>query len=282
MFDLARRGRTSIVQGELAARFSDVLQGAKDVWRHRWLWLRSTLLGYIIGIIPGIGAEVATWVCYGQAKQTSRHPERFGTGSVEGVIAPEAANNGKEAGSLLTTMAFGIPGSSMMAIFLAAFMIVGVTPGPAMLDQNLGLALTLLLGIALANVVGGIICLVGAPYLAKVASVNLDFVFTAVLITALAGVFAATLAPMSFAVVMGFGLLGLAMKEYGYSRPALILGFVLGALLESYSILSVKIYGPLFFFRPIPMGLFAITALVIALPYLRRLGKRPGRGAGKA
>jgi putative tricarboxylic transport membrane protein len=282
MFDLARRGRTSIVQGELAARFSDVLQGAKDVWRHRWLWLRSTLLGYIIGIIPGIGAEVATWVCYGQAKQTSRHPERFGTGAVEGVIAPEAANNGKEAGSLLTTMAFGIPGSSMMAIFLAAFMIVGVTPGPAMLDQNLGLALTLLLGIALANVVGGIICLVGAPYLAKVASVNLDFVFTAVLITALAGVFAATLAPMSFAVVMGFGLLGLAMKEYGYSRPALILGFVLGALLESYSILSVKIYGPLFFFRPIPMGLFAITALVIALPYLRRLGKRPGRGAGKA
>jgi len=282
MFYLALRGRATIAEGALAARFSDVFEGVKDVWRHRWLWLRSTFLGYIIGIIPGIGAEAATWVCYGQAKQTSKHPERFGTGEVAGVIAPEAANNAKEAGALLTTMALGIPGSAMMAIMLAAFLMVGVTPGPSMIDNNLSLALTLLLGIALANVVGGLVCLVGAPYLARVASVNLDFVFTAVLATAMAGVFAATLSPLNLAVVMIFGLLGLIMKTYGYSRPALLLGFVLGALFENYTLLSVKIYGPYFFFRPIPLVLFAITALMLALPYLRQASARAWQRRGKA
>jgi len=270
MFSLTLRGKTTIAQGALAARFSDVLEGAKDVWRHRWLWLRSTIIGYIVGIIPGIGAEVATWVCYGQAKHTSKYPEKFGTGVVEGVIAPEAANNAKEAGSLLTTMALGIPGSSMMAIFIAAFLIVGVTPGPVMMQDHLPLALTLLLGIALANIVGGIICLIGAPYLARVAAVNLDFVLIGVLIMAMVGVFAATLSPLSFATVMIFGLLGLVMKTYGYSRPALILGFVLGALFENYTLLSVKIYGPQFFIRPIPLILFAVTAFLLLLPYLRR------------
>jgi TctA family transporter len=171
-------------------------------------------------------------------------------------------------------MALGIPGSSVMAILLAAFLMVGVTPGPAMMEHNLDLALTLLLGIALANVVAGIACLFAAPYLARVAAVNLDFVFTGVLITALVGVFAATLSPLNFAVVMVFGLLGLVMKTYGYSRPALILGFVLGALCENYTLLSVKIYGPLFFFRPIPLLLFAITAVVLAFPYLRRTSQR--------
>lgn len=262
-------GQTTIARKTVTASLFNVLEGAKDVWRHKWLWLRCTVLGYIIGIIPGIGAEVSTWVCYGQAKQTSKYPERFGTGVVEGVIAPEAANNAKEAGSLLTTMALGIPGSTIMVIILAALLMVGITPGPVMMDEHLSLALTLLLGIALANIVGGIICLFAAPYLARVASVNLDYISTGVLILILAGVFAVTLSPLNFVVVLCFGLLGLAMKLYGYSRPALILGFVLGASFENYTWLSVKIYGPLFFFRPIPMVLFATIFLMLGFPYFR-------------
>jgi len=269
MLYLAMRGRSSIVQGRLAARFSDVLEGAKDVFRHKWLWFRSAVIGYIIGVIPGIGAEIAIWVCYGQAKQTSKYPEKFGTGVVEGVIAPEAANNGKEAGALLTTMALGIPGSAVMVILLAAFMMVGVTPGPSMMEEHLPLALMLLLGIALANIVGGVICFLAAPLLARVASIHLDFIFTVVMIMILAGIIAATVSPLNFIVVLAFGLLGLLMKIYGYSRPALFLGFVLGAMFESYSLLSVKIYGSFFFARPIPLALFAVIIIVLALPYIR-------------
>ena len=190
---------------------------------------------------------------------------------MEGVIAPEAANNAKEAGALLTTMALGIPGSSAMAILLAAFLMVGVTPGPAMMVEHLPLALTLLLVIALANIVGALICLFAAPYLARVASVNLDYLFPGIVIVALAGVYVATLSSMNFITVLAFAILGLVMRLHGYSRPALILGFVLGGLFEKYSLLSVKIYGPLFFLRPIPLILLVIMILLLIYPFLTRV-----------
>jgi TctA family transporter len=269
LFHMAMSGETAIAQ-RAAAKLSGVVEGMKDVWRHKWLWFRSTIIGYIIGIIPGIGAGVATWVCYGQARQTSKHPEKFGTGVVEGVIAPEAADNAIEAGDLLTTMALGIPGSAVMAIFLAAFIMVGVTPGPRMMTEHLPLALTLLLGIALANIIGGIICLFAAPYMARLASVNLDFLFPGILIVALIGIYVATLSPMNFIVALAFGLLGLVMRRYGYSRPALLLGFILGSMFENYSLLSIKIYGPLFFIRPIPLTLLIIMILLLNYSYLKR------------
>jgi putative tricarboxylic transport membrane protein len=269
IFYLVMKGKTAIAQRAIV-KLSGVAEGMKDVWRHRWLWFRSTIIGYIVGIIPGVGAGVATWVSYGQAKQTSKHPEEFGKGAVEGVIAPEAADNAKEAGSMLTTMALGIPGSAIMALFLAAFLMVGVEPGPGMLAEHLPLALTLLLGIALANIIGGVICLFSAPQLVRVASVHLDFLFPVILIAALIGVFVATMSPMDFITLLAFGILGLVMRRYGYSRPALILGFVLGGLFENYSLLSIKLYGPLFFFRPIPMTMLIVMALLLSYPYLKR------------
>jgi TctA family transporter len=271
LFHLIMRGEVAIVPKRAATHLSDIFVGMKDVWRHKWLWFRSTIIGYIIGVIPGIGAGVATWLCYGQAKQTSKSPEKFGTGIVEGVIAPEAANNAKESGSLLTTMAFGIPGSPIMALFLAAFLMVGVTPGPRMMAEQLPLALTLLLGIALANIIGGVICLFSAPYLVKVASVHLDFLFPGILIMALVGVYLSTLSPLNFAVALVFGLLGLAMTRYGYSRPALLLGFVLGGLFEDYSLLSIKIYGPLFILRPIPLIILIIIIVLLNYSHLKRV-----------
>jgi len=269
LFYLVMKGETAIAQSAIT-RLSGVMEGVKDVWRHRWLWLRSTIIGYVIGIIPGIGAEVATWVCYGQAKQTSKHPEKFGHGAVEGVIAPEAADNAKEAGSLLTTMALGIPGSAIMALFMAAFLMVGVEPGPGMLAEHLPLALTLLLGIALANIIGGIICLFAAPQLVRVASAHLDFLFPVILIAALIGVYVATPSPLNFVMILVFGIFGLVMRRHGYSRPALILGFVLGGLLENYSLLSIKIYGPFFLFRPISLTLLVIMILLLLYPQLKR------------
>lgn len=269
MFYLVMKGETAISQKAIT-KLSGVMDGVKDVWRHRWLWFRSTVIGYVIGIIPGIGAEVANWVCYGQAKQTSKHPEKFGHGAVEGVIAPEAADNAKEAGAMLTTMALGIPGSSVMALFLAAFFMVGITPGPTMMVEHLPIALTMLLGIALANLIGGFICIFSARYLVRLASVNLDFLFPGIISVALVGVYVATMSPMNFITVLAFGMLGLAMKIYGYSRPALILGFVLGGLLENYSLLSIKIYGPLFFLKPIPLTMLIVMALLLSYPYLKK------------
>jgi putative tricarboxylic transport membrane protein len=277
MLDLGMKGKTSIARYSVT-NFSGVLEGIRDVWHHRWLWLRSTIIGYVIGIIPGIGGQVATWVCYGQAKQSSKYPEKFGTGVVEGVIAPEAADNAKESGALLTTMAFGVPGSAVMTMIMAAFIIVGVTPGPMMLIDNLPLALTLLMGIALANIIGGVISLLAAPQISRLSTIHYNFLFPTVLILSMTGIYISTHSTWNFIMLLVFTLLGLIMKRNGYSRPALMLGLVLGAMFENYLQLSIKLYGPTFFFRPIPMALLVIIILVLFFPRIRKTVANARRG----
>ncbi len=270
LLDMSIEGRATIAQKTVESKLSDVFRGAKDVWQHKLLWLRSTLLGYVFGLIPGIGGEAATFVAYGQAKQTSKNPEKFGTGCIEGVIAPESANNAKEAGSVLTTMAFGIPGSAVMALLMGAFLMVGVTPGPRMMVDQLPLALTLLLGIAMANVMGGLIAFFTANRMARVASIPFTSLFPLILILIFAGTFVARGSIVNIPVTILFGLLGLLMKRFQFSRPALLLGFVLGRLLEDYSLLSIKIHGPLFFITPISLFLLAVLIGLLFYPTLRK------------
>ncbi|MFC1815008.1 tripartite tricarboxylate transporter permease [Thermodesulfobacteriota bacterium] len=268
LLDMFLQEQTSIAQVE--GKLSGVLDGVKDVIRYKWLWLRSAIIGYIVGLLPGTGSHMATWVCYAQAKLTSKHPEKFGTGAIEGVIAPESANNAKEAGALLTTLAFGIPGNAPMAILMGAFLLVGVTPGPEMMTSNLPLAFTLLLGVALANVVGGIICLFCARPLSRLAFVHTDFLFPIILILIFVGAFV-TLGDMTNVVVaVLFGLLGFFMKRFDYPRAAMILGFVLGGLFEYYLWLSLKVSGPLFFLTPISLTMIAVMIGLFSYAYLRK------------
>jgi TctA family transporter len=225
---LAVEGGTIAKAGTVIKGMGDVWKGAKDTFRHWTIWLRSTIIGYIIGIIPGVGAMAATFIVYGQAKQTSKHPEKFGTGIVEGVIAPESANNAKEAGALLTTLALGIPGSAAMAILLGAFLMLGLIPGPEMMTEHLDLSLTLLLVIVAANLLGIAICFPAAPHLAKVAYMPSRILVPVVLVIALVGVFALRELFNDVIVTAIFSVLGIAMRRFGFNRPALVLGFVLG------------------------------------------------------
>lgn len=282
MVDMLTKGQETIAPEAVKNRsqgmsFRDVYKGTKDVYRHKLLWLRSAIIGYIVGMVPGIGAEVAVFVAYAQAKQMSKNPEKFGHGCVEGVIAPESASNAKEAGSLLTTMAFGIPGGALMAILMAGFLLVGVTPGPQMMGENLPLALTLLLGIALANLLSGLICLGAAPYLGRVSFVHIDFLFPVVLVLIMTGAFVVANSMLNIITVIVFGLLGLCMKRFGYSRPALLLGFVLGEQFEFYFFRSWKLFGPTFFMTPISLVMLVIIVVLFCYPYLRKALPRISR-----
>jgi len=270
IFVLITVGLRRIAEKDTKNDFKMIFSGVKDVWRHRWLWFRSVIIGHGVGIIPGIGAEAGSWICYGHARQTSRNPEEFGTGRIEGVIAPEAANNAGESGGLLTTMILGIPGSAVMTFFLATFLIKGVVPGPAMMSTNLPLVIALQITIAVANIAGGLICLFAANKLAKIATVDVDFLIPGVLILALAGAYLATNSILCFAVILVFLVVGYFMKKYGYPRPALILGFVLGGLFENYTLLSIKIYGISLFARPLVIALLVLVVLVLAYPGIHR------------
>ena len=261
-------------QGSAGIRNADVWQGCLDVFRHWGLWLRSTLVGYFVGVIPGIGGETATWASYGQAKHTSKHSEAFGEGSIEGVIAPEAAQNAKEGGGLLTTLAFGIPGSGIMAFFLAAFLIVGIQPGPKMLIEHTTICFTMLLTIALANVLGCLVCFPATRYIMKIANTPPIYLYAIIMPLLCIGCYAANGLLLDLIVMLVFGVLGVCMDKYGYSLPALILGFVLGSRAEYYLWHSLDIYGPIFFTSPISVFLLVLIAVILGQDFYRMIFKK--------
>ncbi len=272
-------GGGAIARAETAIKgMQGVWEGVKDVFRHWALWLRCTIGGLVIGIIPGVGASAATFMAYAHAKQTSKHPERFGTGTVEGVIAPESANNAKDGGALLTTLALGLPGSSDAAILIGAFLLLGLIPGPQMLRENLGLSLSLLYVLVLANLLAAAICFLTVRYLVKIASVPGRLLSPIVIIIALTGAFASREVFNDVTATLVFTVVGLAMVRFGFNRPALLLGFVLGGLFEKYLLIAYKIGGPLFFMRPISMSIIILLIAVFGFGAVKALLQRRRRG----
>ncbi|MBI2860767.1 MAG: tripartite tricarboxylate transporter permease [Chloroflexi bacterium] len=277
---LAVKGGSIAKAGAFIRGMTGIWQGALDVFRHRRVAIESSVIAFVVGIIPGIGAMVATFVAYGRAKQISKHPELFGTGVIEGVIAPECANDGKECGALLTTLALGIPGSESMVLFLAAMMLVGLTPGPDMLTKNLDLSFTLLLVSLVASVVGVIICFSLAQHLAKIALVPARILTPVILIITSVGVYAGGEEMYDLIAFVIFGGLGVLLKKFDFNRPALVLGFILGDLFEQNLFLALRLGGPFFFLRPASLIIIVLILLVFMYGPSKKLLLR-GRGAAK-
>jgi TctA family transporter len=259
----ARGGTLARAQAEISG-MADVYRGVRDVFRHWWLVLRSTVVGFLIGIIPGVGGETATFVAYGQAKQYSKNSAAFGTGCVEGVIAPEGANDAMKAGSLMTTLVLGIPGSAPMALLLGGMILLGLQPGPEMVTKHLDLSLTMIWVLLISSIIGVSVALPSAPRLAKLAFIPGSILAPVILVIVFIGTFAAQQRVTDLIVFVIFSFLGLAMRQYGYSRPCLFLGFVLGSRFEKNLFVALKVDGPLFFMRPISLTLIAICITLIA------------------
>ncbi|MFH1488705.1 MAG: tripartite tricarboxylate transporter permease [Pseudomonadota bacterium] len=267
MVDLALKGGSgTIAAGKVIfTEMKDVWRGAKDVFSHKMLWLRSTIIGYLFGVIPGVGASAAVFVAYGQAKKTSKRSELFGTGIVEGVIAPESCNNAKESGSWLTTLVLGIPGSGTGAMALGGLIMLGIFPGPTMLTEHMDLSLTLILILAVSNLIGAAICFLLAPHLAPVARTPGRVLIPIVLVVIFAGSYAYEGKIEDIIILLIFSMLGMSMRRFGYNTASLFLGYILGALFENYLFVSLQLGGALFFLRPI--CLFLIFFLIAFFLY---------------
>lgn len=256
--------------------------GVKEVFQHKWLWFRSCVLGYVMGLIPGIGSEVAVWVSYGQAKQTSKHPELFGTGCIEGIIAPESTNNAKEGASLLTTLCLGLPSGVAMAILLGALLLQGVIPGPSILTTDLELTFTLIWGLALANIIGAVLCfyIIGYLNLTWLTTLPPRVLVPTILSVVYLGSYTTDNQIAAIGVTIVFSIIGLVMKRGGYSRAAMVLGFILGRFFEGYFFLALQTMGPLFFLRPASLGIIVvIISLYVYRPIQSFMQRRRGRSA---
>ena len=253
--------------------FKSVWNGCMDVLRHWPLTLRTSIIGAVVGLIPGLGGDVATWICYGHAVQTSKTPERFGKGAVEGVIAPETANNSKEGGALLPTLYFGIPGSSSMAIMLGALVSLGIQPGPQLVEHGSRLVWILIWTLALANIISVIILLACAPWFSRLASIRPELLVPFVLILSLLGSYLGAGAWQNFIVLLALGAVGYLFKKFDWPRPPFVIGIVLGPLAETSLNKAMNIWGPAFMLRPLSLALELIIVLTIAV-YIFRLKNR--------
>jgi len=239
------------------------IQGFKDVIQHRWIVLRCSVLGCIIGALPGLGGSVVDWIAYGHVIQTTKNRETYGTGDVRGVLAPESANNAKEGGALIPTLLFGIPGSGSMAILLGGFILIGIEPGVTMLTQHLDLTFTMIWSLAIGNILATLLCLLLANYVALLTTIRYAYLAPFMFVLIFFAAFQATREWNDLFALFAMGTLGMFMKRFGWSRPALLIGYFLAPRLEPTIYQAYQVYGLRFFERPIVVGLIIATALSI-------------------
>ncbi len=267
LMELAVRGTSISRVAPKETDESGLMQGVRDVLTHRWLTIRSALIGTYVGMLPGLGATIVDWIAYGHAVQSAKDKSQFGSGDIRGVIAPETANNAHKAGALIPTVAFGIPGSIGTAILLGALVIQGLRPGPDMLTFDLPLTFSMVWEIAIANVIAAGLLLFFARHIHKLAFLPGHLIVPGVMTVLLMGTWIATNSIGDWWVALAMGTIGYLMKQGGWPRPPLILALVLGALMENNYQLSTQIYGQYawFFTRPVVVIIELLIVITVVL-----------------
>ena len=261
------------ISTQKVGKLGGVMEGVKDTFRHWWLVIRCSALGTFMAIIPGMGAATTQWLSYAHAVQSSPNKERFGKGDVRGVLGPGAANNSTLGGSLITTIAFGVPASVIMAILLGAFIIQGIVPGPDMLipppKGKLDLTFSFVWVIIISNIITVAICFLFLEPLAKVTQVRGGIIIPIILVLIYLGAFAEKNAFEDMIIVLFFGGLGWIMEKLAWPRPPVLLGLVLGPLAENRLFLSTDNYGLAWLHRPGVMVIFALTLFGVFYPMIK-------------
>jgi TctA family transporter len=283
IIDLAVQG-TSIAHEGTPSKLSGVMEGVKDTFRHWKLVLRCSGIGAYIGLIPGMGGGPAQWLAYAHAVQSSPDKQRFGKGAVEGVLGPGAANNSKEGGSLIPTLAFGVPGSVSMAILLGAFVIQGIVPGPDLLNpaKYLNLTFSFVWIIVITNVITVAICFLFLNQMAKVTFVKGTYLIPFLLFLVYLGGFAEKNSFGDMLLVIIFGAIGWLMLKFNWQRPPLLLGLVLGGIAENNFFIASRIYGYKWLWHPGVLVIASIILAGIAFPYVQAWFKRSRRAEDAA
>ncbi|MGA0564761.1 tripartite tricarboxylate transporter permease [Ancylobacter sp. VNQ12] len=267
----------SSISGKATELGTGWVQGIKDTWKYKWLVLRCSGLGAIIGAIPGPGGSAVDWIAYGHVVQTSKDRSQFGNGDIRGVIAPESANNSCMGGALIPTLLFGIPGSGATAVFLAAMVLLGIQPGPAMADPARGLNLTYVVvwSLAIASVVGTGLCILISPWISRLTTIRYTLIAPFMIMVISIAAFQATRSLEDMVVLIATGILGVMLRRFGWPRPAFLIGFALATEAERYLYQAVQFSGWGFVGRPLVIAIIVITVASIWLG----LRKSPGETA---
>jgi putative tricarboxylic transport membrane protein len=272
--------KTSIAQRAAADPYAGLGLGIRETFRHWRVVMRSSIIGVAVGIIPGLGGSVSQFIAYGSAKQASKHPELFGKGSMEGVIAAGANNNAKDSGSLIPTIAFGIPGSVSMAVLLGAFVIAGLQPGPEMLTTHLDVTFSMVWIIVVSNVIAVTVAFLLLKQLVKLSFLKGTWLVPFLLVLLSIGAFTANNDSKDIVVMIVAAAFGVVCIHWDWPRVPFLLAIVLGATAERYLFLSYSLDRWSWLNHPIVVALAAVVVIVFGGPYVRKGLKR--RAAARA
>jgi len=269
MGDVERIGRGGTLRESLDRAITLSVSHLKvigEILSRPLLLLWTSFIGVLIGVLPAIGGSAANMMAYDQAKKLSRHPERFGTGTPEGIIASESANNANVGGSLVTIMAFGIPGDAVTAVMLGALTIHGIQSGPLFISQNTQIAYGIFAAYLLAHPIMALVIALGARLMLRVVTVPKAALFPVVLVLCVVGAYALGNSMSTVYVLLIFGLLGYAMVKVELPLAPLILGVILGDQIETNLIRAIMTDADLWLFltRPISGGLLAASVASVA------------------
>ena len=279
LISYSARGGATVSSG-LATEINwhgQVMVGIRDVLSRPWQWMRAAAIGAGIGIIPGLGGGVAAFMSYFVGMQRTKEPELYGKGSVEGIIASETANDAKEGGALLPTVAFGLPGSPDMAILLGAFILHGFDPGPLLLRDHMDLIYALLFGIVVSQIATSGLGLVATPWLARLSVLPSRWIAPFVLVLVFVGTYMVRTNIFDVAMAIGAGIFGYLMRRYGFPLITIVIGYILGPMAEKAYLQSMQISDDslmIFVTEPIALVLMILTAATVMVPIVAAMRKK--------
>lgn len=279
-WDVYHGNTGSVIEDEENLRHSRSLPPWKEMKGLFPAIARSSIIGTIVGIIPAAGAGVSSWICLSMGKKFSKHPEKFGHGSLEGVAASESGNNAATGGALIPLITLGIPGSGVTAILLGALIMHGLTPGASMFSKFADVTYGVMVSFLLANILMGVIGLLIVRYVARVSTVKIGYLAPAIVALSVLGTYAIRNNMFDVYVMLFFGVFGFIMKKCGFAAPPMVLGMVLSDICENNWRRTVILAGAkggivkYFMGRPIAVVLFLLIIVSLFSPVISKFFKK--------
>lgn len=268
----------SIITNPGSLTISDrILPEKKDLQRTWKTILRSSIIGVIVGIMPGAGTSIASFISYNEAKRASKEPESFGKGNIEGVAAPEAANNAVTGGSLIPTLTLGIPGNAVTAVFIGGLTIQGLIPGPNLFIKYGEITYTLILSLFVANIMFWVIGIAFAKQFVKIVKTPTKILAPIICVLSVIGSFAIRNNFFDVWLLFGFGILGYFMERFKISQAPIVLALVLGPMVEAELRRTLVLFhGSLLpvLFRPISLFILVLIVISVIFPLIREFRQK--------
>ena len=278
---LERRPPTVEEVAKPPSRLRELLPNREDWRRSTGAILRGTLVGFLVGVLPGAGATISSYIAYAVERRRAREPERFGRGAIEGVAAPEAANNAATSSGFIPLLTLGLPANVVMALMLGAFMLHGVTPGPTLMAEKPDMFWGIVTSMFIGNVMLLVLNLPLIGLFAQLTRLPYRYLVAVIVIACLVGAYGVNNNAADIVVMLAFGVFGWLAEKFGYGLAPLVLAFVLGPLMETslrQSLIISQGDVGIFVSRPISATLIAIGAVFVLLPLVRRFFGRVRRG----